>query len=194
MLWQEEIHPYRIAATRRLAMSNAMLTLGANPDDLLSTCIYACVTPCGAIIHVEGDGVVAFKDRESQLRMVKFDWLDNIPFYPARLLSQSNLDRFISDHGGDPNAKRLFAERFGTRPGLPDFEQSQESYTLSEGIDGVTFRISTQELDRLEYIAIFSDGVDQVEGEEWTQVVTDLLSFKNTEGEFFKRRMNAAGH
>ncbi|MBR1034034.1 hypothetical protein, partial [Bradyrhizobium liaoningense] len=39
------------------------------------------------------------------------------------------------------------------------------------------------------HIAVFSDGVTQVDGMDWRDVVTALMSFKSTGGAFVKRRM-----
>ena len=39
-------------------------------------------------------------------------------------------------------------------------------------------------------VSAVSNGVTQVDGMDWRDVVAELLSFKSTEGDFVKRRMN----
>jgi serine/threonine protein phosphatase PrpC len=45
------------------------------------------------------------------------------------------------------------------------------------------------EMEEIEFIALFSDGVTQVDGVDWEDAVVELLSYKGTAGEFVKRRM-----
>ena len=61
--------------------------------------------------------------------------------------------------------------------------------SLAEGIGAVTIPIRPEELGDLEFLAVFSDGVTQIDGLDWKDAVVQLLAFKTTEGEFAKRRM-----
>lgn len=161
---------------RRTKMAQAMDSWDLEVNDLLSTCISVKVTPEWATVSIEGDGVIAFM-KGSEATVVKFEWMDNVPWYPARALDKSNVERFIKDHGGDLEARRLIA-------GMGDF-------TLRHGMQGICWTVNADELENLTGIAIFSDGVDQIEGVGYESIVSELLCFKNTTGEFVKRRLNA---
>jgi hypothetical protein len=73
---------------------------------------------------------------------------------------------------------------------------------------GINFSLSTPDLPAIEYIAVFSDGICQIDGGsiqsitkgpdapflergylDWRDAVTALLDFKTNHGEFAKRRM-----
>ena len=42
--------------------------------------------------------------------------------------------------------------------------------------------------EKIEFLGIFSDGVTEIESLDWKEVVAELFAFKNTAGEFVKRR------
>ena len=70
------------------------------------------------------------------------------------------------------------------------FESGIKHYTLSKGIRGAIINIPKDLLlKELEFIAVFSDGVTQIDQVDWKDAVAMFMSFKNTTGEFAKRRM-----
>ena len=58
-----------------------------------------------------------------------------------------------------------------------------------DGAYGYVIRLTPEDLHDVELIAVFSDGVSQVDGMGWKSVIIDFLQMKNTNGEFVKRRM-----
>ena len=62
-------------------------------------------------------------------------------------------------------------------------------FSAEEGVRGREIRIDPGTLPSVELIAVFSDGVSQVESMSWKDVVLDFLAMKNTNGEFVKRRL-----
>jgi hypothetical protein len=68
-------------------------------------------------------------------------------------------------------------------------ELRQEKISLGNGIRGITKRFTAEELAEIEYIAVFSDGVTQIENLGWQKAVSQLLAFKTTAGEFATRRL-----
>lgn len=63
-------------------------------------------------------------------------------------------------------------------------------YSLSRGVHGITISISRDDLENeIDFIAVFSDGVTQIEGIDWKEAVKIFMAFKNTTGEFLKRRV-----
>ena len=116
--------------------------------------------------------------------MFKFEWDDNRPFYP----SYQEIDGFVLAHGGDLNSLRLNRECW-VQMESNSFCYGNVGYTLREGIEGVTIGITHKTLQTLKFIAVFSDGITQIDGIDWKDAVVMALSFKNTKGEFAKRRM-----
>lgn len=167
------------------------ISLGLCLEDLLATSIFACVAGTGGfmqgVVNVQGDGVVAIKYRDGSISLRRFDWPNNMPFYPV--YSGWRLDSFVQSHGGDLCASVVTEERW--RIGK-DGSLSQEDnivHPMKNGIDGI--KISFCVPDTIEYLAIFSDGVTQIDNVDWKDAVRTFTSFKSTAGEFAKRRMIA---
>ena len=179
--------PLEIDVRQRVMMAGSRETLGLSNLDMLATCVYAYITPHGGFIHLKGDGVLAYKKRNGNVCMSRYEWADNKPFYPAYI--DDHFAGFIMEHGGDINAKRLTAEHWEYSHDGKFSELPSEEFTLGEGIRGITRPFSVEELTYLDCIAVFSDGVTQIEGLDWKDAVVELLAFKTTEGVFAKRRM-----
>jgi hypothetical protein len=75
--------------------------------------------------------------------------------------------------------------------GLPPGNEDWESWSdLPVSVLGREWFWNYEATADISDIALFSDGVTQVDGMDWRDVVAELLSFKSTEGDFVKRRMN----
>ncbi|MDO8469994.1 MAG: protein phosphatase 2C domain-containing protein [bacterium] len=166
--------------------------LGVKSRDMYATCAYAYVANDGGVVHVRGDGVVAMKYLDGSLRMTRFDWDDNTPFYPWYEYDGVDLESFVRRHGGDLDAPRYGSESI-LRPSAPEGAQAESvmvRYALRDGISGITIPISAEELLRLRFIAVLTDGITQIAGMGWQDAVVEFLAFKTTAGEFVKRRVN----
>ena len=182
-----------IAARQQQLIGVIRPMIGLERNDMLATCVYAYVTQSGGLIHVQGDGVVAWKYRDGQLFMHRYEWADNTPYYPA--YEGRDLQAFIESHGKDLGGKRFKAiselrelpnEKREGKTARPNYE---EHFTLQHGIAGHALEISGAELEQIEFLAVFTDGVTQIENVAWQDAVNDFLLFKTTAGEFAKRRM-----
>lgn len=176
-----------ITSRQQQIINSAKPILGLNRDDMLATCAYVYMTQKGGFIHLQGDGVVALKYRDDDIAMYRYEWLGNMPFYPA--YNDRGMDDFIVAHGGNLYASRLNCTEVVRDTSGITKECFSKEHTLKEGIDGILLNISEIELKQLEYIAVFSDGVTQVDEVDWRDAVSTFLSFKNTVGDFAKRRM-----
>ena len=176
-----------ITSRQQQIISTSRLILGLDWVDMLATCGYVYLTQSGGFIHVQGDGVVALKYRDGHIKMSRYLWADNTPFYPS--YGYDSLSNFVKAHGGDLDALRLSRTTILTRLDGTIAESEDKEFTLREGLNGVLIKLSLEELKRLEFIAVFSDGVTQVDNVDWKDAVINLLSFKSLEGEFAKRRM-----
>lgn len=177
-----------ISVQQNVLLTGMRDTLGLIPEDLLATCVYAYVSSDGGIVHVQGDGVVVIKYRDGRIAMRNFEWLNNMPFYP--MYKNGNLNRFINAHGGDLKKRCLQEENIIMSDDGNIISSDLKEYSLSSGINGVTINISCDDLENeIEFITVFSDGVTQIDGVDWREAVKMFMAFKNTKGEFLKRRM-----
>ena len=167
-----------------LAQLKTLLAL--EETDLLATSIIACLGPSRGWVHCVGDGVVAAKFADGSLLFSRLEWGNNMPFYPAYAEQKEN---FVVAHGGKDRSVLsdecwLFTEENGyVRAG-------ETRYTLASAMEGVTFHYHDDDYQKLVALAVFTDGVTQVDGVDWKDVVRSLLNFKTIEGQFAKRRMN----
>lgn len=169
-----------------IATSKFIDTFGLELRDMLATCVYALLAPGGGLIGIYGDGVIAKVYKDGTMVFCSYQWDDNTPLYPAYALD--NYRGFVSAHGEDLKNNRLTVERCFYRHGQFQ-ETSRLGITLGDAMKGIHEFISPEIIDGLSFLAIFTDGVMQVEGISWQDVVLELLAFKNLNGDFVKRRM-----
>jgi len=179
--------PAEINVGQTIVLAGMQDALGLITQDMLATCLYAYICPQGGVVHVQGDGVVATKYCDGRIKVSNFEWLDNKPFYPA--YKNGNLQNFIDAHGGNLDANRLREEIWMINPDGEEIPLDLKEHSLARGLDGVTFEFVQKELEEIEFIAVFSDGVAQIDGIDWKDAVVDFLAFKNTAGVFAARRM-----
>ncbi len=182
----------RIFASRQSAFSVAATLLGLRETDMLATLLYAFLTPSGGHLYLHGDGVVARVFRDGTTMLSRFDWVNNMPFYPAYADMVGGTGRFVAAHGGDPSARLFTAEHWVRSPGSSWRKVSEEALTLEEGMRGVSIRFDAAAIEETSAVAVFTDGVISVDGVDWKDAVLRLLDFKTTEGAFMKRRLSRA--
>ena len=180
--------PEEVNLRQKMVLAGTRQALGLVTKDMLATCAYVYVSPMGGFVNMQGDGVVALKYRDGRIGMYRYEWEKNLPYYPA--YNENGLPEFIKAHGDDLEALRLSQEKLERRTDGEFTSADITEYSLRKGIQGITIDISQEDLNsEIEFIAVFSDGVTQIENLDWKEAVSTFLSFKNTTGEFAKRRM-----
>ncbi|WP_027578413.1 protein phosphatase 2C domain-containing protein [Bradyrhizobium sp. Ai1a-2] len=164
---------------RRDERARAALCL--RPDDLLATCAYVAIWGNRATSRIVGDGVAAGIDRDGQLVMNRIEWANNMPVYRAYWRTDEYRG-FVTAHGG------METRAFSQHIFAPDEDPREliARHTVEDGLVGTSI---DHDLRMFRFLAVFSDGVTQVDGMDWRDVVAELMSFKSTEGTFVKRRM-----
>lgn len=176
-----------IGLHQKLRLSAAREILGLKPEDLFATSVYAYITAQGGFVQIQGDGIVALKYQEGNIITSRFEWLENAPFYPV--YEDEALKNFILLQGNDLEALRLNEEKWEQKNGAWQ-KLEERKFSLSQGIQGVTLEISQEMLENnLEFIAVFSDGLNQIQGVDWKDALANFTGFKGRAGEFAKRRM-----
>ncbi len=180
-----EVHADVVATRVELLLDEGRLLLGLAEQDMLATALVAVIAGDGGYVRVYGDGIVARVYDDGLLSLSAFSWADNTPYYPS--YANGALSSFMEAHGGNADAPRLTEERVEVRDGV--IERVEVSHTLAEGMAGIHVAIGHEEMARVRVLAVFSDGLMQVEGVPWIEVVQDALAFRSTTGAFLKRRM-----
>lgn len=147
--------------------------------DLLATCLWAISDNSSVLVHVTGDGIIGIQYKNN-LQTHHFAWNQNAPYYPAYKLGGLD-EQFMNAHASS------------ALPLTYTNENAVSPLSVVEGMEGRTIQ-----LDRNNEttgngpvsVALFSDGAEQVDGFSYTEVVTQLMSFKSTNGQFAVRRMN----
>ena len=184
-IYSPEINYRDTTILRDIHVNSAMRNLGLSVRDMQSTCSYVAVHDGKWLCQIYGDGIIVEKYTDGIVFMTQVQWDKNLPYYP--IYTGNVLEEFKMAHDKetpftwetwvfDPESD---AEKYLTEDaGLGVERAIREGYRLSHGSD-----------DELESIAVFTDGVAQIEGIDWKDVVMSLMSFKTTEGSFLKRRM-----
>jgi Protein phosphatase 2C len=163
---------------------------GLDVGDLLATSIVAEVRDDGldATVTIKGDGAAAFVGIDGTVEIFMAEWAGNMPWYPAYILGGA--DRFIAAHA-EHGGSAFKTERWFGRAGealILDEETTMSAESFPR--DGWSMRISRP----LRAVAVFTDGIMQVDAVDWRNVALDLIGFRSTSGDFVKRRMNRFLH
>ncbi len=183
-----QIQMLYVQARTRALLGEASALFNLDAQDILATCLYACLSPTSGIIRIEGDGVVAVVCKDKNVHLCRFEWQNNAPFYPA--YQGDALEKFIELHGGDFDAPCATEDQWFYKEDKFIHILSRD-ISLATGISGITMQppFFGQSLDEIDYVALFSDGVTQIKNLDWKNAVLHFLSFKTLKGAFVKRRM-----
>jgi Protein phosphatase 2C len=173
----------------RLWLDSSAQGLSLVAEDLYATSLLIRADAESLKAHVLGDGVVAYKNSNGIICVHKYEWDKGVPYYPI-YYPQDFVNQVCEGDWDAPAATReswffmhdewVFLERV--------------KMTAKEGIIGfsTSWKESLQLQSSQEFLAVFSDGVTQIKDVDWKDAVFQFLDFKNTTGQFVKRRMMKA--
>ncbi len=180
---RDEYSPDHINTERNLYIETYRRTLQLSLNDMLSTSLWAIMDESSLTVHVTGDGVFALLFEDLPPYLYEITWDKSAPYYPAYQLG--GLDNSFKQHH-DNITPLSVTKRCGGNV------EVNELY-IEPGMNGLGFEFkTTSDLFQSPIIgvALFSDGVTQVDGLDTTSVVTSLVTYKSSAGQFFTRRMN----
>lgn len=182
--------PQRIEAEQLRVTQRAASTLGLGDKDILATSCYAYLAhSSGGRAHLAGDGVIAMRFTDGTMQLSRFTWSNNIPCYPV--YAKDGYAAFIEAHTANVPQGVFVEERWACAASGAYTLLGEREFALAEGIAGTDLIVEERVVaEKLDALAVFTDGVSQCEGLDWKDVVRELLSFKTTRGDFAKRRMN----
>ena len=180
---QRTTSAYLITGTRDAIIDTVRCTLGLEQRDLYATSLYLHATLSGVRGLIQGDGGYGVRFSDGTISSFRFEWLPalidgverSVPFYPTYDVRER--EKFKSIHMQQPG---------------PRFEvaRSPESFSLlrsvNAGMRGYEIDLS---LKNVVAVAVFSDGVSQVDNWSWQEVVEELMLVPNYNGEFAKRKL-----
>jgi hypothetical protein len=173
-----------ITLHQRMVFTAIRAMMGLRYSDMFATSAYAFASPDAGLAVVHGDGVVAWKYEDGRIGMIKYDWARNTPVYPV--YAQDDFVEFIKLHGGDVTAMAATSESWEQSVKGGEFELLEtREYTLGEAIQGFYIPMPTGS----RFFGVFTDGVAQVLGRDWKDVVAELLDIRSVKGDFVKRQV-----
>jgi hypothetical protein len=178
--WTAEPLRAAVRSRQQFTFRLAPKLLGLDQEDLVATCGYIFANGRTRVVQLHGDGVIAELEG-GHLRMTRVEWRDNTPVYPVYMLD--GYQAFIAHHGGDASLPAVTVTTSDTSPGMPD--QMPVQWPIQYGLEGIYRRPL-----HARRVAVFTDGVTQIDGVDWRDAVQELMNFKSLTGEFAKRRLN----
>lgn len=178
----------KVNALRDTYLESYRMALGLDHRDLLATCLWAVVDEGHAFYHVSGDGVVVIRYRNCW-RMETFDWAKNMPYYPAYQLGGTveSYREALADVA-EPFTRTLTGSHGDGIDAI-----IADTFTINQGMKGWSDWLEMANPTGpgpLTDIALFTDGVAQIDGVDTFDAASRLTWFKSTNGQFAVRRMN----
>jgi hypothetical protein len=190
---------------------------GGARENYFATVAGFVATPDDAAVYLQGDGAVALRYADGRVRLIELAWWDNTPFYLNYQLHPDLLRQFeqrFDDGVIEPLVQvSTTVHRLGaTAPirtaaadvlaapaaGVPaggveglvteTTVPIRERFALADTYEGHVLRFKPRE-EGIVAMAVLTDGVSQVGALPATDVVRELMAFKNHQGEFVKRRL-----
>jgi hypothetical protein len=175
------------------------------PNECLdATLLSAKAYENGAMAMCCGDGVIAIKTTDGKTIIINCEYSDNFPFYINYLYDQTG--RYL-DWTTNHNKRVVTQTVLDSDWSVTSHDEINESNRLFEDmgiirlLDNKTI-VEIVDKDSIEYIAIMSDGIHSFyetittgtskfnSSLTYVEVLQDLLTFKNFNTHFVKRRMN----
>lgn len=150
-----------IRLQQQIALPQARSVLSLTEKDTATTCMICVITPEGGFVHVQGDGVLAIRMRNGDLKLFKWDWSGNAPYYPSYV--DGVLESFVHKKGGW-DAEALTEQQWSlpAEEGADFIDEGERKLTVRQGVHGVYLPLTAGEIAEIESIVMFSDGIGSV--------------------------------
>jgi hypothetical protein len=178
-----EYSPEQINTERNLYIETYRRTLQLPLNDMLATSLWATMDASSLSVSVTGDGVFALLFEDLPPYIYEITWDKSAPYYPAYRLG--GLDAGFKQHHDNITPLTITKQWQGVT-------DVNELY-IEPGMNGLGFQFPTDSdlfQSPIIGVALFSDGVTQVDGLDTADATTSLVTYKSSTGQFFTRRMN----
>lgn len=136
-----------------------------------------------------GDGAFVMRLRDGRMRIRRFDWEGNIPYYLNYRLLPKMRRAFLEYDGRTSKPLKVTDLEYESLGGvLTLVGERSESFGMDEAELGMRWSFDAQS-EEIETFSVMSDGVSQFLGATEAEAAWRMTSFKNANGAFVKRRM-----
>ena len=167
-----------------MIISNAAMivrSMGMDDTVLDSTLLFAICkeerreesTEC--MLYAYGDGGFSYYDYEGCLHFIDIEFPSGAPFYLSYRLDKKRMVQYKEKFGMQVNIKHTWGN-----------EVEEFTPHLIPYLADVSFTPLINS-----YVSVMSDGIKTFHNNETIKMVQEFMAFKNSQGEFVKRRMNA---
>jgi len=159
--------------------------------DYMATLVGFAGTDDDVAVYVQGDGALAISYADGTLRLVEFVWRANKPFYLNYYLYPNALTQFEDECAAAtvPPFRRVTTVKAPGSEAVP--APTVESFTFQEAQDTRVMRFKPRE-EGIVSMAVVTDGIAQWGSQASIAAAEECLAFKNSQGDFVKRRMRRA--
>ncbi|MEO6749088.1 MAG: protein phosphatase 2C domain-containing protein [Casimicrobiaceae bacterium] len=189
---QEEATPGEIGAGEAFAgklhenVINAAFTTDA--QDYIATLVGFSATEERASLYVFGDGATAIKYRDGRIRLTTYTWVDGMPYYFIYRIEPQAIGRFHARFGdGAQFAVRAVTTDFVTDNGAIRVLWSETTELRFADMQHGRVVHCSPIRDRIEAIAVLTDGIDKFGDQANTEVVAKLLAFAGSAPQALRR-------
>jgi hypothetical protein len=181
----------KLAFTRRFEMTERR-------QDYLATLGAVISSPEKSAVLLFGDGAYLVRYADGRQRITWLEWSGNAPFYLYYTLDPADMLRFsrgFAEEGETvepPVATECWTDfRIGADGKVEVLEEASRPLEL-ESLMGGYIRTFEPAAEKIEAIALFSDGILRVRDVPVHDAAAEFTAFKNFRGGFVKRRMTSA--
>jgi hypothetical protein len=155
--------------------SQAHKNLRLSSQCLDATLLYLEIRDDNVVVVTAGDGVVFAIKHDGSLEYWETEYPSGAPFYPSYLLDEPRFDGYVAHCG----VKSVFKRMVEVDGSLLEME----NVIMHNMVNHFTLPI-----DEYKFIGVTSDGISTFDMSTY-EALKQLTAYKNTKGEFVKRRM-----
>jgi hypothetical protein len=157
-------------------------------DDYLASLVGFAATSREAAIYLFGDGAIALRYADGRHLLIEIEWAGNAPYYPGYGTRPELRKRFLAQLS-DPYAAVVQRRTEFVAGGgdLTTLAASSETQSFEALERGTVMRFYPAD-EKVEALAVMTDGLARVGRLSAAEATAELLAFKNHRGQFVKRR------
>lgn len=161
-----------ISNAQRTARSLGLPDTSLDATLLIAVCSEQTDPVWPTLIYAYGDGVISYYDFDDRLHSVNIEFKSGAPLYLSYRLDADRYKNYVEEFGLDVTITHKW-------------EDEVEEY--SPYLTDISFQPIVKS-----FVSVMSDGINTFhKGMDRVEKVADFMDFKNHQGDFVKRRMNA---
>lgn len=171
-----------LAQYAALKAEAASRVIGLPLQSIDATLVVAFVTGAGDSQTVKviaiGDGAIVYTDRQGEMKLIEIEYSHNAPYYPSYRVDRARDGLYVEQSAN--------AVKTVTMNGAAEEEGVREPTVISIPVDGLSSLLIASD-GLASFVNVATKQVVPIEG-----IARSLVAFRNTTGEFLKRKMRRA--